>query len=156
MKRVTHSPIQTFQLGKKLAKNLKGGDIITLSGELGAGKTVFIKGLAAGLGVKQTVRSPSFNLLKIYTASKKRQFVHVDCYRLKSPIEAIEIGLFDFLAEPKTIVAIEWPEKIKILLKKYHLKKIKISTRGGSAFGGKNLKENCRQIIIPSRGLPRR
>ncbi len=138
MKLVTHNPIQTFQLGKKLAKNLKGGDVITLSGELGAGKTVFIKGLAAGLGVKQMVRSPSFNLLKIYTASKKRQLVHVDCYRLKKTSEAIETGLFDYLAEPKTILAIEWPEKINILLKKYNLKKIKI----------KHLKENRRQIIF--------
>lgn len=125
----TKSAQETYNLGKKNAAHLAGGDILTLSGELGAGKTVFIKGLAAGFGIKQTVRSPSFNLMKIYKLSKQKktkQFVHLDCYRLGSSQEVIDIGLLEYLAAPNTVCAIEWPEKIAPLLKKFQTQKIKI------------------------------
>lgn len=127
---LTNNTTQTFNLGKKNANSLRGGDILTLSGELGAGKTVFIKGLASGFGIKQTVRSPSFNLMKIYKLPKQKmakQFVHLDCYRLKNPMEIIDIGLLDYLGQPDTVCAIEWPEKITTLLKKFQTRKIKIS-----------------------------
>ena len=133
---------ETFNLGKKTAASLRGGDILTLSGELGAGKTVFIKGLASGFGIKQTVRSPSFNLMKIYkvTGFKNdiKNFVHLDCYRLKSAQEVIDIGLLEHLGAPDTVCAIEWPEKIAPLLKKFKTQKIKISI----------LKNNQRKIYI--------
>lgn len=127
----TNSAKETYNLGKKNANCLRGGDILTLSGELGAGKTVFIKGLAVGFGIKQTVRSPSFNLMKIYKLPAKKtikHFVHLDCYRLRSAQEVIDIGLLEHLGAPNTICAIEWPEKIAPLLKKFQTQKIKIST----------------------------
>lgn len=137
----TNSTKETYNLGKKNANCLRGGDILTLSGELGAGKTVFIKGLASGFGIKQTVRSPSFNLMKIYKLPAKKaikQFVHLDCYRLKNPMEIIDIGLLDYLGQPDTVCAIEWPEKITPLLKKFPTQKIKISI----------LKDGQRKIYI--------
>jgi len=67
----TYSEKQTFNLGKKIAKKLQGGEIIGLTGDLGAGKTVFIKGLAKGLGVRQAVTSPTFVLMKIYKTNLK-------------------------------------------------------------------------------------
>lgn len=138
---ITKNNEQTFALGKKIGQADIESNIIALSGHLGAGKTIFVKGLAAGLGIKQTVRSPSFNLLKVYAASKKRRLVHVDCYRLKSPAQAIEIGLLEYLGQPKTIVAIEWPERIKTLLKKFCVQKIKF----------KILSKNRRQLFfLPS------
>lgn len=138
MKIISKNQQKTFELGTKIAKNLKGGDVLAVSGELGAGKTTFIKGLAAGLGVKQIVRSPSFNLLKVYPA-KKLKLVHLDCYRLSKAEEAVDIGLLDFLGRPDTIVVVEWPEKIAALLKKYRSKKIKFE----------HLDLNRRKISLP-------
>lgn len=139
IKRITNSPAETLHLGQKLANYLRGGDILAISGELGAGKTVLIKGLAAGLGIKQNVRSPSFNLMKVYQINRTpkhlntktiKQLIHLDCYRLKRPAEAVEIGLFDYLGQPRTVMAIEWAEKIANLLKGRRVKKIKIQVRG--------------------------
>lgn len=127
----TKSPEETFNLGKKNTTGLHGGDILTLSGELGAGKTVFIKGLASSFGIKQTVRSPSFNLMKIYKLSgqkKIKQFVHLDCYRLRSAQEMIDIGLLEHLGAADTVCAIEWPKSIFKILKKFKIKKIKITS----------------------------
>ncbi|HBV57820.1 MAG TPA: tRNA (adenosine(37)-N6)-threonylcarbamoyltransferase complex ATPase subunit type 1 TsaE [Candidatus Magasanikbacteria bacterium] len=127
---LSNTPEETFNLGKKTVAGLRGGDILTLSGELGAGKTVFIKGLASGFGIKQTVRSPSFNLMKIYKLPEQKNIkhlVHLDCYRLKSAQEVINIGLLEYLGAPNTVCAIEWPEKIAPLLKKFKIQKIKIS-----------------------------
>ncbi|MBI5023088.1 MAG: tRNA (adenosine(37)-N6)-threonylcarbamoyltransferase complex ATPase subunit type 1 TsaE [Candidatus Magasanikbacteria bacterium] len=138
---ITNTAKQTFNLGKKTAASLCGGDILTLSGELGAGKTVFIKGLAVCFGIKQTVRSPSFNLMKIYNLPKTKKikhFVHLDCYRLKSAQEVIDIGLLEHLGAPNTVCAVEWPEKIAPLIKKFKTQKIKISI----------LKNNQRKIVM--------
>lgn len=116
-----NSPQETFAYGKKLSAKLKGGDILLLSGELGAGKTSLIKGLAAGLGIKNEITSPTFALMNIYKVkspkSKVQSLVHIDTYRLKDENELIEIGVEDYLGHPDTICAIEWPEKISGLLK---------------------------------------
>ena len=86
----TSSERETKELGKKFVSFLKGGDILLLKGDLGAGKTVFVKGLARGLKIKKIIRSPSFLILKIYKipkeVSKKRKakyLIHFDFYRLK-------------------------------------------------------------------------
>ena len=96
-----------------MARELKDGEIIALVGHLGSGKTTFIKGLAKGLGVKDTITSPTFVLMKIYKTKHKsiRKFVHVDCYRVPG-IELASIGLTDYLNQPDTVVAIEWAEKL--------------------------------------------
>lgn len=114
---ITNSEKETLALAREFAKTLKGGEIIGLIGDLGAGKTIFAKGLAAGLGVKNTVTSPTFVLMKIYkikrTTSKIKQLVHIDAYRLQPPTEAADIGLTDYFNK-KNILLIEWPQNIKI------------------------------------------
>lgn len=110
---VTKSSKETIALGVRVAHKLRGGETIALIGELGSGKTTFVKGLARGLGVKEIITSPTFVLFKVYRAhqGKVRQFVHVDCYRV-SGVEFKKIGLTDYLNRPDTVVAIEWGEKL--------------------------------------------
>ncbi|MCD6471107.1 tRNA (adenosine(37)-N6)-threonylcarbamoyltransferase complex ATPase subunit type 1 TsaE [bacterium] len=131
LKILTKSKKQTFNLGKKLAKELKGGKVIALSGELGTGKTVFTKGLANGLGIKKHITSPSFVLMKVYTVSPPPEgglgggkegeieyFVHIDAYRVKNAQELIDIGILDYFNRPDCVCAIEWADKIKKILPK--------------------------------------
>ena len=94
---------QTYELAYKLAKYIKGGDIILLNGDLGAGKTTFVKGFAKEVGVKIPVTSPTFNLLKTYETDNYT-LVHVDAYRLEG-------GSFDELydyANEENVIFIEW------------------------------------------------
>ncbi len=134
---------ETLELGKKIARQLRGEDILALSGELGAGKTAFVKGLAQGLDIKKIVRSPSFNLMRIYRLPRAKNNIktlaHLDCYRLSTPEEAVDIGLADYLADPQTLVVIEWPEKIKKILPKNRTIKIRFKT----------LSETTRSITLP-------
>lgn len=111
---LTSNAQQTMALGKRLAKTLHGGDVLGLVGDLGSGKTTFIKGLAHALGVKLTITSPTFVLFKVYPIphQKLHQFVHVDCYRVPG-IELTKVGLGDYLDDPNTIVAVEWADKYK-------------------------------------------
>ncbi|MBU0731401.1 tRNA (adenosine(37)-N6)-threonylcarbamoyltransferase complex ATPase subunit type 1 TsaE [Patescibacteria group bacterium] len=99
---------ETMACAAKLGEQLKGGELIALWGDLGSGKTTFIKGLAKSLGVKDAIRSPSFLLFKPY-----KNFVHADLYRLEKMINLDELGLGEYMEDKNTIVAIEWPEKIK-------------------------------------------
>lgn len=136
----TQSITETKQLGLKLATTLRGGEILLLSGNLGTGKTVFIKGLGLGLGIKKIIRSPSFTILNHYKIKKGRikNFVHLDCYRINDAQEIIDIGINDYLGKPDTIVAIEWPQVINKILKKYKTTKINFA----------QIKENSRKITI--------
>jgi len=111
---VTHSERETFLLARNLAKGFKGKEVVLLIGELGAGKTVFAKGIASGLGLKDIhqVCSPSFTIVNIYQA--KYAIYHVDLYRLGNNREIVELGLEDYLGEG--VVIIEWGEKIKFAL----------------------------------------
>lgn len=118
---ISSSSAQTEKIGANLARTLKGGETILLSGDLGAGKTVLVKGLARALKVKQTITSPTFVLMKVYPTYYKtvHQLVHVDCYRLPAGrhgvpgIELENIGIGDYLSSPDTVAAIEWAEKLK-------------------------------------------
>ncbi len=118
---ILNSPQETFAYGKKLAAKLNGGDILLLSGDLGAGKTSLVKGIAAGLGITKELTSPTFTLMNVYEVqsqkSKVKSLVHIDTYRLKDEKELLEIGVEDYLGQSNTICAIEWPEKIAGLLK---------------------------------------
>jgi len=106
----TYSEQETFALARKLAKNFKGDEVVFLIGELGAGKTVFAKGIAAGLGLKDIhqVCSPSFTLLNVYAA--KVPIYHLDLYRLSGEAEIRDLGFEDYIGEG--VVLIEWAEKI--------------------------------------------
>lgn len=105
---------EMIDLGKEISKNLTGGDIVLLQGELGAGKTTLSKGIALGLGIADEIVSPTFTLMNIYEDGK---LVHIDTYRLEDEEDLIEIGVEDYLGQANTITIVEWPEKIKKLLK---------------------------------------
>ncbi len=102
------SPEKTSQLGASLAHLLEPGDVVLLDGELGAGKTTFTSGLAHGLGVQETIWSPTFTLVRILT-SGRIPLAHVDLYRLKLVGEIDELGI-DELLEQGSVVVVEWGE----------------------------------------------
>ncbi len=114
--KITNSDKETFSLGKDLAKKLKGGEIIALEGDLGAGKTVFSQGLCAGLGYKKQVQSPTFVLMKIYplTKEKIKQICHIDAYQLNSWKDLEAIGAQDYLNQKETVTIIEWADKLNL------------------------------------------
>lgn len=137
MKVITTSEKQTFNLGKKIAKSLTGGEVLALSGDLGAGKTILTKGIAEGLGIKKIVNSPTFILMNIYEIkvkgqkSKVKNLVHIDCYRIKSADEIKDIGASEYFADEDSVVIVEWAEKIKKLLPK-KVVKIDIKIKEGN------------------------
>lgn len=118
MEIITKNSSETFEFGKKLAKSLKGGEILALVGNLGAGKTTFIQGLAKGLGISQKVNSPTFILMrqykiKIYKNLKIKVLYHLDLYRLEGAVESElrSLGIEDIWKNPKNIVVVEWADK---------------------------------------------
>ncbi|MFA7315048.1 MAG: tRNA (adenosine(37)-N6)-threonylcarbamoyltransferase complex ATPase subunit type 1 TsaE [Candidatus Magasanikbacteria bacterium] len=114
MKFETNTNEEMIALGEKISKNLVGGDIVLLQGELGAGKTTITKGIAKGLKISDEIVSPTFTIMNVYENGK---LVHIDTYRLENANDLIEIGVEDYLGQPNTITIIEWPEKIKNILK---------------------------------------
>lgn len=105
----TASPEKTRAIGRRLAEELPEEAVVTLSGDLGAGKTVLVKGLAEGLGVAEEVTSPTFNIFTLYEG--KRRLIHLDAYRLESGEQVESLMLDDFLLPPFCL-AVEWPGKI--------------------------------------------
>ena len=106
----SRSPEQTRRLGVRLGGALQAGDIICLQGDLGAGKTTFVQGIAQGWGSKDSVSSPTFILVNVYRRDDESQLFHMDAYRLDSTPEAEELDLDTMLAQGPLIV--EWPERI--------------------------------------------
>jgi len=117
---ITNSSKATKEFAKKFISRLNSQRVLGLAGNLGAGKTVFVQGLAEGLGIKETVNSPTFVLMKIYQSRnsklKIQNLVHIDAYRIKNPNELVDIGLTEYFDDPKSLVVIEWADKIKKLL----------------------------------------
>lgn len=119
MRHVTNNNEETSALAQGLAKNLKGGDVIGLVGNLGAGKTVFSQGLARGLGVTDNVTSPTFVVMKVYQAHGHpsiKQLCHIDAYRLRGEADLQALGVDDYLGEPSTLTVIEWADKTPAIL----------------------------------------
>jgi tRNA threonylcarbamoyladenosine biosynthesis protein TsaE len=114
MEIITKSAQETKDLGKKTAADLKGGETLALTGELGSGKTTFTQGLAEGLGVEGRIISPTFILMRKYVASKF-DFYHIDFYRLEDGLEneVKNLGIDDTWGKKDNVVAIEWAEKIE-------------------------------------------
>ncbi|HZD60169.1 MAG TPA: tRNA (adenosine(37)-N6)-threonylcarbamoyltransferase complex ATPase subunit type 1 TsaE [Anaerolineae bacterium] len=110
---ITHSPEETRELARKLAPLLSEGDLINLTGDLGAGKTVFTKGLAEGLEIHIPVTSPTFTLIKEY--SGRLPLYHFDVYRLASPDELEELGADEYFYGDGVSV-VEWGDKVEELL----------------------------------------
>ena len=117
IKKITKSEQETFAFASEFSKRLRGGEIIALYGDLGAGKTVFVRGLAAGLGIKDIVKSPTFVIMKCFRG-KKLNLCHIDAYRLRTGTELEDIGAMDFFGRPKVVTVIEWAERIPELLEK--------------------------------------
>lgn len=126
--------------------------VIALNGELGAGKTQFIKGLAQGLGIKQPISSPTFVICKSYKipGAKKNlcpgfdNFYHLDCYRLRSAAEAGTINLKEIIASARNLVVIEWPQAISGMLP--------VNTLW---LDFETISKNSRQVVIPAAGFNR-
>ena len=110
----TFSQTETFDIGKHIGENAKAGDIITLSGDLGVGKTVFAQGVAAGLGIKDHVCSPTFTILQVYDDGRLPLY-HFDTYRIEDPGEMEAIGYEDYFFGDGVCI-IEWPEMVDDLL----------------------------------------
>ncbi len=131
----THSAAETRALGEQLAKELKAGDVVLLEGELGAGKSELARGVAKGLGVTETVTSPSFTILNVYESGRVPLY-HFDWYRLEDAEELYEMGLDEYLGGDG-IALVEWPERCPEAAPE-HCMKIRIEQAG----------ENLRQFRI--------
>lgn len=110
----TNTPEETFKLGKQLGENAKPGEIYTLSGNLGVGKTIFTQGIAAGLGIKQQVNSPTFTIMQIYEDGRMPLY-HFDVYRIGDIEEMYEIGCEEYFYG-EGLCIIEWAERIAELI----------------------------------------
>jgi len=121
MKITTKSKAETEQIGLKLAKKVRGGDIFGLIGNLGTGKTCLTKGFAKGLGIRSSISSPTFILLKQYAVKKTaiKNFCHVDVYRLHTAQDIFDLGLLEYLKRKDTVTIIEWADKLIPLLTQF-------------------------------------
>jgi len=129
IKYITKSPTETRKLAEVLIKkflkyNTEKAIIIALEGELGAGKTTFVKGLAKALKIKAKVKSPTFTLIKSHKlqATSYKFLYHLDCYRIKDHRDLTILGIKEILNDPKNIVIIEWSDRVKKILPKNHIK----------------------------------
>ena len=113
---ISHNADQTRRLGAYIGRLLKAGDIVCVSGDMGAGKTVFCAGIGAGWGATLPLTSPTFNLVHEHTREKdSQQLYHLDCYRLRSTLDAESIGIDEILSG-ESAVLLEWPEHIESVL----------------------------------------
>lgn len=108
---ISESPEETLNFGENYAKNLKSGDVVVLNGEMGAGKTVFCKGVARGLGIEEEILSPTYAYMNDYSG----RLYHFDCYRLRNGAQAEGLGLTDYFYAGGVCV-IEWAENVKEVL----------------------------------------
>jgi tRNA threonylcarbamoyladenosine biosynthesis protein TsaE len=128
---ISHSPAETESLGEAWGRAARRGWVIALSGELGAGKTQLVKGVARGLGIAARVHSPTFTLVNEYDGGRLRLW-HLDLYRLETREQILSAGLEDFLS-PDGVTVIEWAERIYDLrLTIDDLKKVQIEIVGES------------------------
>lgn len=138
----THDPEETFEVGRTIGMNAKPGQIYTLTGDLGVGKTVFTQGVAAGLGITEPVNSPTFTIIQEYEDGRL-PFYHFDVYRIGDLEEMEEIGYDDYFFG-QGICLIEWAELIEEILPE---KRIEVTIE-------KNLEKGFeyRKITIEERG----
>ncbi|MBO7355306.1 MAG: tRNA (adenosine(37)-N6)-threonylcarbamoyltransferase complex ATPase subunit type 1 TsaE [Lachnospiraceae bacterium] len=106
----TSSEEETYEIGRRFGEGAQAGSVFALEGDLGAGKTVFAKGFAAGLGITEVISSPTFTILQIYD-SGRLELYHYDAYRIEDPSEMEEIGYADYFYGEGTCL-VEWPGNI--------------------------------------------
>lgn len=127
---ISRSEDETIKIAQDFSKKLSPGAVIALEGDLGAGKTTFVKGIALGLGLESTdeVTSPTFALMNIYAS--KTPLYHFDLYRLDSAKDIESIGFEEFIDDSKAIKCVEWAEKGKEFLKDQKVYKVQLETAG--------------------------
>ena len=138
---MTNSPRETEDTGAALAERLEPGTVVAFTGDLGAGKTAFVRGLARGLGIRERVTSPTFTIVNEYEGGRLPLF-HFDMYRLGSADELFDIGWEDYLARGG-VCAVEWSENIESAL---DAGCIRVDIRRGEA-------DNQRRISIAGEGF---
>ena len=111
MEIISHSPAETEALGEKFGRAAERGLVLALSGDLGAGKTQLVKGIARGLGAAARVHSPTFTLVNEYGGGRLKLF-HLDLYRLETPAQILSAGIEEFLS-PDGVAVIEWAERLE-------------------------------------------
>jgi tRNA threonylcarbamoyladenosine biosynthesis protein TsaE len=111
MKFISHRPAETELFGEKIGRAAQHGFVFALSGDLGAGKTQLVKGIARGLGISARVHSPTFTLVNEYAGGRLKLF-HLDLYRLETPAQILSAGIDEFLS-PDGVTVIEWAEKLE-------------------------------------------
>ena len=107
---ISHSQLDTEEVGRKLAEKLPGGSVVAMYGDLGAGKTAFVRGMAKGMGLSCRVSSPTFTIVNEYLG--ERELIHFDMYRLSSADELFDIGWEDYLSRG-AVCAVEWSENVQ-------------------------------------------
>lgn len=130
---LSHSPKDTFELGYQLGERLEGGEILLLSGSLGAGKTLFVKGICSAMGIEEEeVTSPSFTLVNPHKG--RLQLYHLDLYRLDEGASAAHaVDLDDLLADEQAVIVIEWAERMGAYPLPNNVWRIEISGDGEDA-----------------------
>lgn len=131
---VSNSAEETMRLGQKVAKAASDGSTFCFSGDLGAGKTTFVRGMAEALNIKSVVQSPTFNIMKIYFDGLK-PLIHIDAYRL-ADVDT-DIGLDEYIGYETGLTVIEWPDFIKNLI-----------PNDAISINITNLGDNQRRIVI--------
>ena len=106
---ISHSPAETESLGAEWGRAARQGQVLALNGDLGAGKTQWVRGLARGLGIPARVHSPTFTLVNEYGGGRLQLF-HLDLYRLETPAQILSAGVEDYLT-PEGVTVIEWAER---------------------------------------------
>ena len=120
---ISHSPEQTRAFGAQLGRLLGPGDVVLLSGDLGAGKTTFIQGLARGLGIAGPVQSPTFTIVSEHhaTGAGATPLFHIDLYRLQGARDTDSFGFDEYLNGDLAVVALEWPERAPTSMPEEHV-----------------------------------
>jgi tRNA threonylcarbamoyladenosine biosynthesis protein TsaE len=130
---ISHGPAETESLGERFGRAAERGLVLALSGDLGAGKTQLVKGIARGLGVTARVHSPTYTLVNEYGGGRLKLF-HLDLYRLETPAQILSAGIEEYLS-PDGVAVIEWAEKLgegKGKWEEGRIRKVKIEIAGES------------------------
>lgn len=121
----SHSEQETLNLAQEFCKELVIGDIVALIGQLGTGKTLFIRGICDYFKVEEIVTSPTFTIMNQYTGyiqNKEFSIIHIDLFRIKNINELVDLGFLEILSTPNSIILIEWAEKAESLLPRPHFR----------------------------------
>ncbi|MBI5254662.1 tRNA (adenosine(37)-N6)-threonylcarbamoyltransferase complex ATPase subunit type 1 TsaE [Candidatus Falkowbacteria bacterium] len=155
MRIITKNAEQTIKFGEKFAKKLVGGEVVLLVGDLGSGKTTFMKGVARALGVKQIVNSPTFVIMKIYKTTPAttyklqaiKNLVHIDAYRSIDLPKLENIGATEYFGRKDSVCFVEWGKFLEEILNfEFRILKVcKVCFR--------NIDENTREIVVKRKKL---